>query len=248
MVSPTNANSKPANSASSAHLATPTPGNSPGSVRSPPTNSMQPRPATPVPAQLEQQILQGEYIDFATLLDKALLIFLMLRELHPANHFLLFKAWLQYGRQFRTLDAFNPFLSCDQHHPELWYGAMTTVNNTQQDSKYWPCTYCRAKNHLPDNYPCSPFYENLHTLSHLIAEHLKFHYVAILTMDSAQEMHALCHARAPLSHLLSRQETNQPKPVRLDPCHIDCSLLSMTKSTIDHRFYSSILCTQPFKK
>ena len=74
-----------------------------------------------------------------------------------ADHSLPLKAWLQYDAQFHTLAASNPLLRWDQWHPELWYEPMATASNTQRDTKRWPCPYCGAKNHFPENCPCSSF-------------------------------------------------------------------------------------------
>ena len=157
----------------------------------------------PVPVELQQQIIRGEFIDFATLIHKtsfvepaqtqndtqhykhkppaitsfslwmqAWNIYLSVMLTHntaraleligyqriitSANQSLPLKAWLQYDGQFRTLAASNPHLRWDLRHPELWYEAMATAN-TQKDTKRWPCPYCGAKNHFPENCPRSPF-------------------------------------------------------------------------------------------
>ena len=62
-------------------------------------------------------------------------------------------AWLKYDGQFRTMAACNPYLWCDQRHPDLWHETMTYVTSTQ----CWPCSYCGARTHFPDNCPRSPF-------------------------------------------------------------------------------------------
>ena len=157
----------------------------------------------PVPAELQQQIIRGEFVDFAVLLHKtsfvdaaqtqhttqhyshkppavssfsmwmqawniylsvilthnaarALELIGYQRIITSANQSLPLKAWLQYDGQFRTLAASNPHLRWDLRHPELWYEAMTTAN-TQKENKRWPCPYCGAKNHFPENCPRSPF-------------------------------------------------------------------------------------------
>ena len=155
----------------------------------------------PVPAELQQQIIRGEFVDFAVLLHKtsfvdaaqqttqhythkppaissfsmwmqawniylsvilthnaarALELIGYQRIITSANQSLPLKAWLQYDGQFRTLAASNPHLRWDLRHAELWYEAMATPN-IQRDTKRWPCPYCGAKNHFPENCPRSPF-------------------------------------------------------------------------------------------
>ena len=155
----------------------------------------------PVPAELQQQIIRGEFVDFAVLLHKtsfvdaaqqttqhythkppaissfsmwmqawniylsvilthnaarALELIGYQRIITSANQSLPLKAWLQYDGQFRTLAASNPHLRWDLRHAELWYEAMATPN-TQRDTKRWPCPYCGAKNHFPENCPRSLF-------------------------------------------------------------------------------------------
>ena len=92
-----------------------------------------------------------------------------------ADHSLPLKAWLQYDAKFRTLAACNPLLRWDQRHPELWYEAMATAGNTQPGTKRWPCPYCGAKNHFPEDCPRSPSRDSSqHTRpsNHRIAETL----------------------------------------------------------------------------
>ena len=72
----------------------------------------------------------------------------------PASQSLPLKSWLQYDGQFRTLAASNPCVRWDQRHTELWYEAMATA---QWDTRRWPCLYCGAKNHFPENCLRSPF-------------------------------------------------------------------------------------------
>ena len=70
-----------------------------------------------------------------------------------ASHTFLLKAWLRYDGQFCTMAASNPYLPWDQHHKELWYENMSNTTTTWR----WPCPYCGAKKHYPDNCPHSPF-------------------------------------------------------------------------------------------
>ena len=148
----------------------------------------------PVPTQLQQQILSGEYVDFAVLHDKtsfvgtarttqykpppissfpmwiqawnmyltvvlthnatrALELVGYQRIITSASLSLPLHAWLKYDGQFRTMAAWNPYLRWDQRHPDLWHETMTSVTSTQR----WPCPYCGARTHFPDNCPRSPF-------------------------------------------------------------------------------------------
>ena len=81
------------------------------------------------------------------------------RIITSTNQSLPLKAWLQYDGQFRTPAASNPHLRWDLRQPELWYEAMASAN-TQKDTKRWPCPYCGAKNHFPENCPRSPFHDS----------------------------------------------------------------------------------------
>jgi len=174
----------------------------PSSQQLPPQYAMQQLPV-PVPIELQQQIIKGEYVDFAVLLDKtsftdtahtthahqtthnathkptpitsfsmwmqawntyltvilshnparALELVGYQRIITSASHTFPLKAWLRYDGQFRTMAASNPYLRWDQRHQELWYENMSSTTTTQR----WPCPYCGAKNHYPDNCPHSPF-------------------------------------------------------------------------------------------
>ena len=62
-------------------------------------------------------------------------------------------AWLKYDGQFRTMAVCNPHLRWDQRHTDLWHEPMTSVTGTRR----WPCPYCGARTHFPDNCPRSPF-------------------------------------------------------------------------------------------
>ena len=155
--------------------------------------------SVPVPTQLQQQILRGEYVDFSVLLDKtsfvdtthttqhsthkpppissfpmwmqawntyltvtlthnparALELVGYQRIITSASQSLPLKAWLRYDSQFHTMAASNPYLRWDQRLPDLWHGTVTSTTNT--NTQRWPCPYCGAKNHFPDNFPHSPF-------------------------------------------------------------------------------------------
>ena len=160
----------------------------------------------PVPAQLHQQIVQGEYIDFNTLLTKTTFVDTMgqssssqqpalikissfaswmeawniylsirlcsnperaleligyQRLICSANKLLPLNAWLQYDNKFRTIAASNTHLRWDQRHPDLWLEALALGNLDKQSSKRWPCPYCKATTHFPENCPRSPFRDNL---------------------------------------------------------------------------------------
>ena len=160
----------------------------------------------PVPAQLHQQIVQGEYIDFSTLLAKTMFVDTMAqssssqqsgitkissfatwmeawniylsillssnpgralelvgyqRLICSANQLLPLNAWLQYDSKFRTIAASNSYLRWDQCHPDLWLEALALGNLDKQSSKRWPCPYCKATTHFPENCPRSPFRDNL---------------------------------------------------------------------------------------
>ena len=159
-----------------------------------------------MPIQLQQQIIKGEYVDFAVLLDKTSFVdathtshsqhtthaihkpapitsfstwmqawntYLMVllshnparalelvgyqRIITSASHTFPLKAWLRYDGQFRTMAASNPYLRWGQRHQEFWYENMSNPNTSQR----WPCPYCGAKNHYPDNCPHSPFRDSL---------------------------------------------------------------------------------------
>ena len=71
-----------------------------------------------------------------------------------ANALLPLQSWLQYDAKFRTLAASDPFLRWDQRHPDLWLECLALSNKEQQR---WPCPYCKATNHYPENCPRSPF-------------------------------------------------------------------------------------------
>ena len=170
-----------------------------------------------------------------------------------ADHSLPLKAWLQYDRQFCTLAASNPSLRWDQCHSELWYEAMAAAYNTNQGKKRWPYPYLGLRTTTLRTAFTRLFVTAHNTLNHLTSEYPELQCAVSLTMDVAQEMHVLsntfaCHARAPSSNLVSRQnrqKTSQPEPVILDPCHNDHSLSSVTKYIIELYFHPSILCSQP---
>ena len=153
----------------------------------------------PVPAQIRQKIIQGEFIDFSVLLHKAtfpdaaadplpsaqqsikkISSFVMwmqawnlylsvilshnpakVLEMIPyqrlicsATTLLPAQNWLQYDAKFRTLAAANPLLRWDQRHSDLWLECLAPRNTEQQR---WPCPYCKATTHFPENCPRSPF-------------------------------------------------------------------------------------------
>ena len=81
-----------------------------------------------------------------------------------ANKLLPINAWVQYNSKFCTIAAANMHLYWDQHHPDLWLEALALGNLDKQTSKRWPCLYCKATTHYPENCPCSPFLDNLQSL------------------------------------------------------------------------------------
>ena len=159
----------------------------------------------PVPAQLHQQIVQGEYVDFsfsnktmfvdttgqpspsqrpnvtrissfATWMEAWNIYLSVLLNNNPgralelvgyqrliclANKLLPINAWLQYDYKLCTIAAANLHLCWDQHHPDLWLEVLALGNLDKQTSKRWPCPYCKAITHYPENYLCSPFCDNL---------------------------------------------------------------------------------------
>ena len=136
--------------------------------------------------------------------------------------------------------ASNPFLRWDQHHQELWYENMSNPNTSQR----WPCPYCGAKNHYPDNCPHSPFRDSLQrsrppnrrtsrapicgefnngqcTRNACIFQHICF----------------TCKGPHPRISCPDRRPATQ-KPVRPTSGHGDRSFLSVTKPLIDHCLHS----------
>ena len=168
-----------------------------------PPSHLQSSTSPPIPVQLRQQILQGEYVDFAMLLhranfsdvsevpvsssrppatkriasfntwmqawnlylavilahnpSRAVELFGYQRLICSANTLLPLDSWLQYDYKFRTLAAADPLLRWDQRHPDLW---LECLASSYQSNKRWPCPYCRATNHFPDNCPHSPICTN----------------------------------------------------------------------------------------
>ena len=165
-----------------------------------PPSQLQNSTSPPIPVQLRQQILQGEYVDFAMLLhrakfsevsevpvssyrppaikritsfdtwmqawnlyltvilahnpSRAVKLFGYQRLICSAHTLLPLESWLQYDYKFRTLAAADPLLRWDQRHSDLW---LECLASSQQSTKRWPCPYCRATNHFPENCPHSPF-------------------------------------------------------------------------------------------
>lgn len=163
------------------------------------------------------------------------------RIITSANHSLPLKAWIQYDGQFWTPAASNPHFCWDQHHPELWYEAMATAN-TQRDTKWWPCSYCGAKNHFLDNRLAHPFVTACNTLDHLIAEHPVLQHVGILTIVSAHKMHApsstfSCPAKAPIpmSPVQTGDQPTKTSEVQFGPGWSSPS--GVTKPSIDPCFH-----------
>ena len=72
-----------------------------------------------------------------------------------ATTLLPLQSGLQYDTKFWTLAAANPLLCWDQRHLDLWLECLTLGNKEQQR---WPCPYCKATTHFPDNCPHSPLY------------------------------------------------------------------------------------------
>ena len=77
-----------------------------------------------------------------------------------ATTLLPLQSWLQYDAKFRTLAAANPLLRWDQRHPDLWLECLALGNKEQQ---CWPCPYCKATTHFPENCPWSPFRDSKST-------------------------------------------------------------------------------------
>ena len=77
-----------------------------------------------------------------------------------ATTLLPLKSWLQYEAKFHTLATANPLLRWDQRHPDLWLECLALGNKEQQR---WPCPYCKATTHFPENCPQSPFRHNKST-------------------------------------------------------------------------------------
>ena len=165
-----------------------------------PPSQLQNSTSPPIPVQLRQQILQGEYVDFAMLLhrakfsevsevpvlsyrppaikritsfdtwmqawnlylavilahnpSRAVELFGYQRLICSAHTLLPLESWLQYDYKFRTPAAADPLLQWDQRHSDLW---LECLASSQQSTKRWPCPYCRATNHFPENCPHSPF-------------------------------------------------------------------------------------------
>ena len=71
-----------------------------------------------------------------------------------AHTLLPLESWLQYDYKFRILAAADPLLWWDRRHSDLW---LECLASSQQSTKRWPCPYCRATNHFPENCPHSPF-------------------------------------------------------------------------------------------
>ena len=137
----------------------------------------------------------------------------------------------------------------DQHHPELcgtrpW--PLLIASNTY--IKRWPCPYCEP---IPNNFSCLLFRDSAQNTRPL-------NYGAPRTpicgdFNNRQCTRSLCtFQHICLSckglHLLCRQETCQPKLIRLDLCNDNHSLLCVTKFPINHCFHSSILCSQIFNQ
>ena len=183
----------------------------------------------PVPAQIRQKIIQGEFIDFSVLLHRAtfldatadplpstqqpikkissfvmwmqawnlyLLVILShnpakVLEMIPyqrlicsATTLLPLKSWLQYYAKFCTLAAANPLLRWDQRHPNLWLECLALGNKEQQR---WPCPYCKATTHFPENCPQSLFVITNQLLHHLSLKDPFHQYVVSSTKVTAPE-------------------------------------------------------------
>ena len=173
-----------------------------------PPNQIQNSTSPLIPVQLRQQILQGEYVDFAMLLHRAKIsevlkvpvlsykppaikritsfdtwmqawnLYLAIISAHNPLRALEFfgyqrlicsahtlhplESWLQYDYKFWTLAAADPLLWWDQRHSDLW---LECLASSHQSTKCWPCPYCRATNHFPENCPHSPFCTKMQELS-----------------------------------------------------------------------------------
>ena len=57
-------------------------------------------------------------------------------------------AWLNYDIRFRTLAASNPSVRWDTRENELWLEFFT---GTASAATRWPCAYCGATTHYPEN-------------------------------------------------------------------------------------------------
>ena len=119
-----------------------------------------------------------------------------------ASQTLPLQVWLKYDGQFCTIVASNPYLQWDQCLPDMWHKTVTSATNAQG----WPCTYCGAKTHFPDNCPRLPFRNGSQSTRPPNLRESR-------PPNSAQEMHALfstsaCLARAPI-HMTPMQIGDQ---------------------------------------
>ena len=95
-----------------------------------------------------------------------------------AHTLLPLESWLQHDYKFRTLAAADPLLRWDQRHSDLW---LECLASSHQSTKHWPCPYCRATNHFPENHPHSPFCTKCR--SHLTIEHLTLDHQAVQSVE-----------------------------------------------------------------
>ena len=65
-------------------------------------------------------------------------------------------AWLKYDRKFRALAAANSSMRWDQWHSYYWLEAISAMP-LSQTAQHWPCPYCKATVHFPENFLRLPF-------------------------------------------------------------------------------------------
>ena len=106
----------------------------------------------PVPQRLREHIITGEFIDFITLLPKA--VFSSSIELDNVNSFTVQLPSNSGNVQFWTLAASDPALQWDMRHADLWLQCLTPTST--QQPKRWPCIHCGATNHYLDHCPFRP--------------------------------------------------------------------------------------------
>ena len=87
--------------------------------------------------------------------SRAVELFGYQRLICSAHTLLPLESWLQYDYKFWTLAAVDPLLRWDLRQSDLW---LECLASSHQSTKRWPCPYCRATNHFPENCPHSPFH------------------------------------------------------------------------------------------
>ena len=119
------------------------------------------------------------------------------------------ESWLQYDYKFQTLAVMDPLLWWDQQHSDLW---LECLASSHQSTKHWPCPYCRATNHFPENVHGLLFVPKRR--SHLTIEHLTLNHWAAQSAECSIKEIALTQSALTNTSVLPVKEITLGSPAQ----------------------------------